>query len=193
MLLQVMEGGRLTDGHGRTVDFRNTIVIMTSNLGTAVDTRNTFGFNTERTHSDEERARVLKNVERALQGFFRPEFLNRVDEIIVFEPLTPAELRHIVDIMLREVEERLAERDVVLTLTDAAKEALVTEGYDRVFGARPLRRTIEKRIESPLARRILGGEFTDGDSVEVDHVEGEYVFRKGAVAEAREPVGATAS
>jgi ATP-dependent Clp protease ATP-binding subunit ClpC len=193
VLLQVMEDGRLTDGHGRTVDFRNTVVIMTSNLGTAVDTRNAFGFNTERTQSDAERDRMQKNVERALQGFFRPEFLNRVDEIIIFEPLTPEELRHIVDIMLREVEERLGERDVTLTLTDAAKQALVTEGYDRVFGARPLRRTIERRIESPLAKRILAGDFTDGDTVEVDHQEGEYVFRKAAPVEAREPVGATAS
>ena len=130
----------------------------------------------------------------ALRGHFRPEFLNRVDEIIIFEPLTPEELRHIVDIMLREVEERLGERDVTLTLTDAAKAALVTEGYDRVFGARPLRRTIERRIESPLARRILGGEFNDGDTVEVDHADNEYVFRKGAVSEeAREPVGASAN
>jgi ATP-dependent Clp protease ATP-binding subunit ClpC len=193
VLLQVMEDGRLTDGHGRTVDFRNTVVIMTSNLGTAVDTRNAFGFNTERTRSDEERERIMKNVERALQGFFRPEFLNRVDEIIVFEPLTPAELRHIVDIMLREVEERLGQRAVTLTLTDAAKEALVTEGYDRVFGARPLRRTIEKRIESPLAKRILGGDFTDGDTVEVDQADCEYVFRKGAVEKEREAVGATAN
>jgi len=194
VLLQVMEDGRLTDGHGRTVDFRNTVVIMTSNLGTAVETRNAFGFNTERTQSDAERDRMQKNVERALQGFFRPEFLNRVDEIIIFEPLTPEELRHIVDIMLREVEERLGERDVTLVLTDAAKQALVTEGYDRVFGARPLRRTIERRIESPLAKRILAGDFNDGDTVEVDHADNEYVFRKGAVSEeAREPVGASAN
>jgi ATP-dependent Clp protease ATP-binding subunit ClpC len=193
VLLQVMEDGRLTDGHGRTVDFRNTIVIMTSNLGTAIDGRNGLGFNTERTRSDEERERLHKNVERALQGFFRPEFLNRVDEIIIFEPLTPAELRNIVDIMLREVEERLAERNLTITLTDAAKEALVSEGYDRVFGARPLRRTIERRIESPLAKRILGGEFQEGDAVEVDHADGEYVFRKGAVSEQREPVGVSAN
>ncbi len=183
VLLQVMEDGRLTDGHGRTVDFRNTVVIMTSNLGSAQDTRGSFGFTTERTHTDEERDRLHKNVERALQGFFRPEFLNRIDDIIIFEPLTEEELRPIVDIMLREVAERLTERQITLTLTDAAKEALVKEGYDKVYGARPLRRTVERRVENQLSRRILGGEFTEGDHVEVDYVDGEYTFAKVAVPE----------
>jgi ATP-dependent Clp protease ATP-binding subunit ClpC len=153
VLLQVMEDGRLTDGHGRTVDFRNTVVIMTSNLGSAQDTRTPFGFSaTERSKTDAERQQLVKNVERALQSFFRPEFLNRIDEVIIFEPLTPTELRPIVDIMLREVSERLEERQVTLTLTEAAKVALVEEGYDRVYGARPLRRTVERRIENPLSR-----------------------------------------
>jgi ATP-dependent Clp protease ATP-binding subunit ClpC len=190
VLLQVMEDGRLTDGHGRTVDFRNTVIIMTSNLGTAQDTRASFGFGSERPSSEAERDRLHKNVEKALQGFFRPEFLNRVDEIIVFEPLTETELRQIVDIMLREVEERLAERQVSLTLTDAAKEALVKEGYDRVFGARPLRRTVERRIENALSKRILGGEFAEGDHVTVDYTDGEYVFTKTTSPEVREPVAA---
>jgi ATP-dependent Clp protease ATP-binding subunit ClpC len=184
VLLQVMEDGRLTDGHGRTVDFRNTVVIMTSNLGSAQDTRTPFGFSsTERSKSDAERQQLVKNVERALQAFFRPEFLNRIDEVIIFEPLTQIELRPIVDIMVREVSERLEERGVSLTLTDAAKEALVQEGYDRVYGARPLRRTVERRIENPLSRRILGGEFTEGDHVRVDYVNGEYTFERTAVAE----------
>ncbi len=180
VLLQVMEDGRLTDGHGRTVDFRNTVVIMTSNLGSAQDTRGSFGFTTERTQSDEERDRLHKNVERALQAFFRPEFLNRIDDIIIFEPLTEEELRPIVDIMLREVAERLEERQVGLMLTEAAKQALVKEGYDKVYGARPLRRILERRVENPLSRRILGGEFTDGDHVEVDYADGEYTFAKAA-------------
>jgi ATP-dependent Clp protease ATP-binding subunit ClpC len=183
VLLQVMEDGRLTDGHGRTVDFRNTVVIMTSNLGSGQDTRASFGFTTERTTSDTEREKLHKNVERALQGFFRPEFLNRVDDIIIFEPLTEEELRPIVDLMLRDVAERLLERQVTLTLTDAAKEALVKEGYDRVYGARPLRRTVERRVENALSRRILSGEFTDGDHVQVDYVAGEYTFVKLPVAE----------
>jgi ATP-dependent Clp protease ATP-binding subunit ClpC len=183
VLLQVMEDGRLTDGHGRTVDFRNTVVIMTSNLGSAQDVRGSFGFATERTTSDAERDTLHKNVERALQGFFRPEFLNRIDDIIIFEPLTEEELRPIVDIMLRDVAERLVERQITLTLTDAAKQALVKEGYDKVYGARPLRRTVERRVENPLSRRILGGEFVEGSHVEVDYVDGEYTFTKVAVAE----------
>src|SRR6266540_3507527 len=187
-----MDDGRLTDGHGRTVDFRNTVIIMTSNLGTAIDTRAAFGFNSERrTQSEGERQQLVKNVERALQSFFRPEFLNRIDDTIVFEPLTEKELRPIVDIMVREVAERLAERNITLSLTDAAKEVLVTEGYDRVYGARPLRRTVERRVENPLSRRILSGEFTDGDHVLVDYADGDFVFSKAeapATAES-EPVG----
>jgi ATP-dependent Clp protease ATP-binding subunit ClpC len=183
VLLQIMEDGRLTDGHGRTVDFRNTVVIMTSNLGSTQDTRGSFGFTTDRTKSDAERDTLHRNVERALQSFFRPEFLNRIDEIIIFEPLTEAELRPIVDIMLRDVAERLVERQVTLTLTEAAKEALVKEGYDRVYGARPLRRTVERRVENPLSRRILSGEFTDGDHVQVDYADGEYSFEKVAAPE----------
>jgi ATP-dependent Clp protease ATP-binding subunit ClpC len=183
VLLQVMEDGHLTDGHGRTVDFRNSVIIMTSNLGSTQDTRGSFGFATERTKTDHEREVLHKNVERALQSFFRPEFLNRIDDIIIFEPLTETELRQIVDIMLRDVAERLEERQVILTLTDAAKEALVEEGYDRVYGARPLRRTVERRIENPLSRRILSGDFTDGDQVKVDYTDGEYTFSKVAVAE----------
>jgi len=128
VLLQVMEDGRLTDGHGRTVDFRNTIVIMTSNLGSTQETRAPFGFGTERTRTDDERERLHRNVERALQAFFRPEFLNRIDEIIIFEPLTEKELRQIVDIMLRDVGSRLADRKVTLELTDAAKEAAAPDG-----------------------------------------------------------------
>jgi ATP-dependent Clp protease ATP-binding subunit ClpA len=163
---------------------------MTSNLGTAVDTRNTFGFNTgERTKSDSERDQLHKSVERALQGFFRPEFLNRIDEIIVFEPLTKAELRQIVDIMLKEVQGRLEERGVKLELTEAAKDELAEEGYDRVYGARPLRRTIERKIENQLSKRILGGEFGEGDQVVVDYADGGYVFSKAA---ATEPVGSIA-
>jgi ATP-dependent Clp protease ATP-binding subunit ClpC len=183
VLLQVMEDGRLTDGHGRTVDFRNTVVIMTSNLGSTQDTRAPFGFTTERTQSESERDQLRRNVERALQSFFRPEFLNRIDEIIIFEPLTEKELRPIVDIMLREVAARLSERQVTLELTDAAKEALVREGYDRVYGARPLRRTVERRVENPLSRRILAGEFTDGDHVLVDFADGDYSFTKSAATE----------
>jgi len=189
VLLQVMDDGRLTDGQGRTVDFRNTVVIMTSNLGTG-ETKAAFGFNTERTTSDAERLRTHQRVERALQQFFRPEFLNRVDEIIIFEPLTEKELRQIVDIMLNEVRERLEERGVALDLSDAAREELVKEGYDPVYGARPLRRTIERRVENPLSKRIISGEFTEGSNIVVDYRDGEFTFAQGAVA--AEPVTAVA-
>jgi ATP-dependent Clp protease ATP-binding subunit ClpC len=180
VLLQIMEDGRLTDGHGRTVDFRNTVIIMTSNLGTREDTRAALGFGVERTKSEVERERLHQRVERALQDFFRPEFLNRVDDIIIFEPLTEVELRRIVENMLAEVSERLAERKITIELTDAAKDELVREGYDRVYGARPLRRTIERRVENPLSKRILAGEFGDGDHVVVDFAEGGFTFTKGA-------------
>ncbi len=183
VLLQVMEDGRLTDGHGRTVDFRNTVVIMTSNLGTGQANKGAFGFVTDRTQNEEERDRLHKRVERALQDFFRPEFLNRVDDVIVFEPLTEVELRQIVDIMLNEVGQRLAERQITLELTEGAKEELVREGYDPVYGARPLRRTLERRIENPLSKRILAAEFGEGDHVVVDYADGAFSFGKGTPAD----------
>ena len=159
VLLQVMDDGHLTDGHGRTVDFRNAVVIMTSNLGTGEDNRGQFGFVTERSATEQERQRLHQRIEKALQGFFRPEFLNRVDEIIIFEPLTEPELRQIVDIMLDEVEGRLTERGIGLSLSDAAKDALAHEGYDRVYGAPPLRRTVEAAggepaLEADPRRRV---------------------------------------
>ncbi len=189
VLLQVMEDGRLTDGHGRSVDFRSTVIIMTSNLGTAEDPRGPFGFVSERPTNEQEARRVQQRIERALQAFFRPEFLNRVDEVIIFDPLTEAELRPIVDIMARDVAARLEERGIALELTDAAKDALVREGYDRVYGARPLRRTVERRVENALSKRILAGEFGEGDTVVVDYANGEYAFRKPG---AREPAVAEA-
>jgi ATP-dependent Clp protease ATP-binding subunit ClpC len=189
VLLQIMEDGRLTDGHGRTVDFRNTVVIMTSNLGTSSEARGTFGFVTSRTASRSEREKLRKNVEQALKQHFRPEFLNRVDEVIIFEPLTETELMQIVELMVNEVRKRLAEHHIELEMTEAAKTALVKEGFDPVFGARPLRRTVTREVESPLSKRILAGEFHEGDTVTVDRPEGEegYTFAR------REKVAAAAS
>ena len=179
VLLQIMEDGRLTDGHGRVVNFRNTVVIMTSNLGTSSETKGTFGFVTDRTSSEGEREKLRKTIEESLHRFFRPEFLNRVDDIIIFEPLTPTELNAIVDIILAEVEERLSDRQVSIEVTPAAKKALVDEGYDPAYGARPLRRVVERQVENALARRILGGEIPEGEGVLVDYVEGEgYTFAK---------------
>jgi ATP-dependent Clp protease ATP-binding subunit ClpC len=178
ILLQMLEDGRLTDGHGRTVDFRNTVVIMTSNLGTAEFQRPTVGFTPAERQTKSERERLRSAVEKALKETFRPELLNRIDETIIFEPLTEADLKQVVELLTHDVRKRLAERGVGLELTEAAKEALVKEGFDPVFGARPLRRTVQRRVENPLSKRILAGEFGEGDTVLVD-VEGEeYVFSR---------------
>ena len=174
-LLQVLDDGRLTDGHGRTVDFRNTVIVMTSNLGTGAQERASVGF-TKRSESTVDYEMLKESVERALRDHFRPEFLNRIDEIIVFEPLTRTELERIVELLADEVRERLDERDVDFVLTAAAKEELVSEGYDPAFGARPLRRVVQRRIENELARRILAGEVGEGQIVTVDYVDGEYRF-----------------
>ncbi len=178
VLLQILEDGRLTDGHGRTVDFRNTVVIMTSNLGTEEFQRPSLGFVPSDKPSKSEKEKQKGAVEKALRQTFRPELLNRIDETIVFDPLTEEDLKQIVELLLSDVRERLAERRVGLELTEAAKAELVKEGYDPVFGARPLRRTIERRVANPLSRRILAGEFAEGDTALVDHADGEYAFEK---------------
>jgi ATP-dependent Clp protease ATP-binding subunit ClpC len=184
-LLQILDDGRLTDGHGRTVDFRNTIIIMTSNLGTGAQQKSTLGF-TRRAESTLDYERLKDSVEAALREHFRPEFLNRIDEIIIFEPLTRAELEKIVELLANEVRERLAERDVDFELTEAARDELVREGYDPTYGARPLRRTIQRRIENELARRILAGDVRAGECVTVDFVDGAYQFHAHPRHAARE-------
>jgi ATP-dependent Clp protease ATP-binding subunit ClpC len=175
-LLQILDDGRLTDGHGRTVDFRNTVIIMTSNLGTGLQERATLGF-TKRAEGEDDRSRLRESVDRALREHFRPEFLNRIDEIIIFEPLTREELKSVVELLANEVRERLSDRGVDFVLTDAARDQLVTEGYDPAFGARPMRRTIQRNVENELARRILAGEFEPGARVTVDYRDGEYTFK----------------
>jgi ATP-dependent Clp protease ATP-binding subunit ClpC len=182
ILLQILEDGRLTDGHGRSVDFRNTAVIMTSNLGTEEFQRQEMGFVTAAKPTKSERERLKSAVERALRQTFRPELLNRIDEVIVFDPLTEDDLKQIVELLLKDVRMRLSERGVDLELTEAAKVALVKEGFDQVYGARPLRRTIERRVANPLSVRILAGECVEGDTALVDYRDGEYVFEKKEVA-----------
>jgi ATP-dependent Clp protease ATP-binding subunit ClpB len=166
VLLQLLDDGRLTDGQGRTVDFRNTIVIMTSNLGSAV-------FQDASIPSEKRREEILEDV----RGFFRPEFVNRVDEIVVFDPLERDQLREIVDIQVQMLSERLARRSLVLELTDAAREHLATAGYDPTFGARPLKRLIQRELQDPLAMRMLSGEVIDGDRVVVDAGDDGLSFR----------------
>jgi len=179
-LLQILDDGRLTDGQGRTVDFRNTVIIMTSNLGTGA-ARKELGFSTgRRTESRSERQALEATVSKALREHFRPEFLNRIDEIIIFEPLTETELLQIVELMARDLGKRLAEQGIALRLTEAAKQALVREGYDPVYGARPLRRVIQRQVENQVSKRLLAGEFREGDTVVVDHTPDGYVFTKAA-------------
>ncbi|MBV8372775.1 MAG: AAA family ATPase [Candidatus Eremiobacteraeota bacterium] len=161
VFLQILDDGRLTDGQGRTVDFKNTIVIMTSNIGShrILEHRGAF--------AGADYAVMRATVLDELRQHFRPEFLNRVDEIIVFHALTQDQLEDIVDIQLRRLRKRLAERRITIELSDAAKRHIVNAGYDPNYGARPLRRTIQKELETPLGRKILAGEINEGDTVEV--------------------------
>ncbi len=175
-LLQILEDGRLTDGQGHVVDFRNTVLIMTSNIGTSfVRSGGTLGFLKQDGLSSQER-QLRENIEQDLKRTFRPEFLNRIDEIIIFHGLTQEHVKQIVDLQMREVAGRLAEHGLKIELTEAAREWLAAEGYDPQFGARPVRRTLERYVENPLAKRLLAGEFHEGDTIIVDvtqNAEGE--------------------
>jgi ATP-dependent Clp protease ATP-binding subunit ClpB len=156
VLLQILDDGRLTDGQGRTVDFRNTVIIMTSNLRTA----------------------------EAMREFFRPEFLNRIDEVVEFHALTRDQLGEIVELQLRRLRDRLADRGLDLELTDSAKELVAEAGWDPTYGARPLKRALQRLVENPLALRLLEGEFAEGDTVRVDAKDGELVFESAGAAAA---------
>ena len=172
ILLQVLDDGRLTDGHGRTVDFRQTVIIMTSNLGTSSILSGGLGFSRD---AEEQTTRA----ERALKEFFRPEFLNRVDETVVFNPLREPELLQIVDLIADEERGRLAELDRALELTEAARKQLAAEGADPAYGARPLRRAFQRRIENPLSKRLLAGDFPEGSTITADYAAGEFTFAAG--------------
>jgi ATP-dependent Clp protease ATP-binding subunit ClpB len=179
ILLQILEDGRLTDGQGRTVDFRNTVIIMTSNLGSHI-------LQDQNLTEDDKQKAVLE----AVRHNFRPEFLNRIDEIIIFSPLSREQIKQIVNIQLERLRKRLAERRITLQLTPAALELIAEEGYDPTYGARPLKRVIQRRIQDPLAMAVLDGQFKEGDTVVVDAERGEFVLRK---AGAKEHAGAAAS
>ncbi len=182
-LLQILDDGRLTDGHGRTVDFRNTIIIMTSNVGSTdaySKRRDTFGFQVGGSAEVAAEQAIEKRLMTALKDTFRPEFLNRIDEIIVFHRLAPERLRLVVDKMLDELRKRLAERELQLALTDAAKDWLVKNGYDEEYGARPLRRLIQRQVENVLAKQVLGDEYAAGDEIRVDVENDSLTFVKSA-------------
>jgi ATP-dependent Clp protease ATP-binding subunit ClpB len=169
VLLQVLDDGRLTDGQGRTVDFRNTVIIMTSNLGSQV---------IQEYAGEQNYARMKSAVMEVVQQSFRPEFINRIDDIVVFHSLGSRQIRAIVDIQLLYLKKRLLERNMDLVLDDAARDLLGEAGFDPVYGARPLKRAIQQQIENPLAQRILQGEFMPGDRIRVSAQDGELGFSK---------------
>ncbi len=171
VLLQVLDDGRLTDGQGRTVDFRNTVIIMTSNLGSQV---------IQEYAGEKNYTRMKSAVMELVQQSFRPEFINRIDDIVVFHPLGTQQIRAIVDIQLIYLRKRLQERNMDLTLDDAASDLLGEAGFDPVYGARPLKRAIQQQIENPLAQQILKGEFIPGDRIRATARDGQIVFNKAA-------------
>ncbi|HEX5421330.1 MAG TPA: ATP-dependent chaperone ClpB [Gammaproteobacteria bacterium] len=175
VLLQVLDDGRLTDGQGRTVDFRNTVVIMTSNLGSQ---------RIQELAGTENYGRMKEEVMEIAGQHFRPEFLNRIDDLVVFHPLDAAQIRKIVDIQIEYLRRRLGERDMALVLDDSARDRLSKAGYDPVYGARPLKRAIQQQVENPLAERILRGDFGPGDTIRVTAAEDGLGFTKGRAAEA---------
>ena len=176
ILLQILDDGRLTDGHGRTVDFTNTIIIMTSNLITADNMTNNFGF--VQNLSDKEAVKQRSSIDKALKNSFRPEFINRIDEIIVFEKLKKNELKHITDIIVQDIQLRLDEKNIKIDLSEKAKELLINEGYDEEFGARPLKRLIQRKIENEISSMIISKEISKNDSLKVNVKGGKLDFKK---------------
>jgi ATP-dependent Clp protease ATP-binding subunit ClpB len=167
LLLQILDDGRLTDGHGRTVNFKNTVIIMTSNVASHLMEQELSG------------KKLRDKVMETLKQQFRPEFLNRIDEIIIFNPLGMNAIKQIVEIQMRYLHDRLAERKIAISVSDSVKKLIASKGYDPVFGARPIKRTIQRMIEDPLSRQILSGEFGEGDTVKMDVSDGAVVFSQG--------------
>jgi ATP-dependent Clp protease ATP-binding subunit ClpB len=175
VLLQIMDDGRLTDGQGRTVDFKNTILIMTSNVGSQhiVDTK-----------GDEE---IREAVDAVLRDTFKPEFLNRIDDVVIFHRLSRSDISHIVELQVDQLAGRLRERGIAIELTDDARTLVGNLGYDPTYGARPLKRVIQKQLVDKLALRLLEGEFEEGDLVKVEAKDGDLAFEKAAGGTAAEP------
>src|SRR3982074_1289333 len=199
MLLQLLQGDRLSDAKGKVVNFANTVIIMTSNLGIrdVNQAGTTLGFQPARVGGAGEGERRHKNtkekIDEELKRMFRPEFLNRVDAIVVFKSLTTGQIRQIVDLQLNRLSKHLVEQQITIEVTDAAKDLLSKEGYDRVYGARPLRRVIASRIEDQLSEHLLRGKIARGDTVQID-VEGEDGLKFTPVKHRhKEPAGAAAA
>ncbi|MBM4430624.1 MAG: AAA family ATPase, partial [Chloroflexi bacterium] len=176
-LLQILEDGRLTDGQGNLVDFRNTVVIMTSNLGTQYVGKATGGIGFRTPGELLEHDKMRADIDEALKKTFRPEFLNRIDEVIVFQRLTREDMKRIVKLQLDDIRRRMLEQGLDLTLSPAATEWLAEKGYDPIFGARPLRRTLQRLVESPLSKKLIRRELKSGDRVQIDLEKDELVFR----------------
>ncbi|HEX6323269.1 MAG TPA: AAA family ATPase, partial [Vicinamibacterales bacterium] len=177
VMLQLLDDGRLTDGKGRTIDFKNTVVIMTSNVGSHFIAEQAVRGETDLSEG------VRREVTEALRAHFRPEFLNRVDEIIFFHALGREHVRKIIDIQLEGLLKRLEDRKISIELSEAAKDKLIEEGYDPVYGGRPLKRTLQRRVLDPLAMRVLQGDFREGDHVRIDTGTEGLTFDKRVAAE----------
>ncbi|MBP7794403.1 MAG: AAA family ATPase, partial [Candidatus Saccharicenans sp.] len=168
ILLQILDDGRLTDGKGTTVDFRNTLIIMTSNLGSQIIKELSQDYET-----------MEKEVRKILESHFKPEFLNRIDEVIIFKPLSKETILKIVDLQIDLLRQRLADKKINLEIKNKARELLAERGFDPVYGARPLKRVIQRDVQNPLAMKILAGEFKEGETVVIDiGSNGEIVFKK---------------
>jgi ATP-dependent Clp protease ATP-binding subunit ClpB len=170
ILLQVLDDGRLTDNHGHTVDFTNTIIVMTSNMGSQ-DIQEI----TQRGGSESE---IRSAVMEVMQARLLPEFINRIDETIVFHPLNREEIRRIVDLQVEHLEALLEQKGIALVVTEAARDAVATEGYEPLYGARPLKRVIQQRVQNELAREMLKNQFGDGDRIKIDYHDGEFCFAR---------------
>ena len=171
ILLQVLDDGRLTDGHGRTVDFRNTVIVMTSNLGSQM---------IQELAGEQNYDAMKKSLMSTLTQHFRPEFVNRIDDVVVFHPLGREHIRKIVDIQLGYLHDRLAEREISIRLSDGARDRLADAGFDPVYGARPLKRAIQQQVENPLAQEILKGRFKPGDVIDVGVTDTRLDFQSAA-------------
>ena len=179
MLLQVLDDGRLTDGKGKTVNFKNAVIIMTSNVGaTRLDKRNTIGFAHDTDEQKQEYERMREIIEEELKQTFRPEFLNRVDDIIVFAHLEPENIRKIVDIMVKDLVHRLKGLEIDIEITDRAADYIGEKGFDKVFGARPLERTLQNMIENELSEEILKGTIERDDAIVIDYEDDKVTFSK---------------
>jgi ATP-dependent Clp protease ATP-binding subunit ClpB len=178
VLLQVLDDGRLTDGQGRTIDFKNTVIVMTSNLGSHRIQ--------QMTDEGSDQALIKIAVMAEVKSSFRPEFVNRIDEIVVFQPLDQAQIANIARIQMRSLEARLAKLDIRLDVDEAALKAVAAAGFDPVYGARPLKRAIQQQIENPLAKEILGGKYAAGDTIRVKAAGNEIAFEKGRAAKPAE-------